>query len=134
MTKILAVGAMFTLTAVLAWAGPNNNIAPVKIGTADAAKHYDEDLIVTGTVAQVTVRPTIVFINLDQPFPNSPFTAVIQSQYTNDFGDVKLLKGKSVEIQGHVKKFHDKPEIALENTNQLIVVGGSVSTNAPAAK
>ena len=38
---------------------------PVKIGAAGADQHYDRLMTVTGTVAQVTLRPTIVFINLD---------------------------------------------------------------------
>ncbi len=131
MKMILAVSATLALAAGLVLADQTNNAALVKIGSADADKHYDEEMIVTGRVAQVTVRPAIVFINLDQPFPNSPFTAVIQSKYTNDFGDVNLLKGKSVEVQGKVKNYHDKPEIALESTNQLKVVEVSGSTNSP---
>lgn len=134
MKQFLAISLALTLTANWVLADQTNNAAPVKIGAADADKHYDEEMIVTGKVAQVTVRPAIIFLNLDRPFPDSPFTAVIQSQYTNDFGDVSLLKGKSVEVRGKVKNYHDKPEIALESTNQLKVVGGSVSTNPPVAK
>lgn len=134
MKMILVISAAFMLTVGSALADQTNNAAPVKIGSADADKHYDEEITVTGKVAQVNVRPGIVFINLDKPFPDSPFTAIIPSKYTNDFGDVSLLKGKSVEIQGKVKKYHDKPEIALESTIQLRVVGESASTNAPATK
>jgi DNA/RNA endonuclease YhcR with UshA esterase domain len=135
MKFILTISTALTLTACLALADQTNNVAPAKIGTADATKHYDEEMIVTGTVAQVTVRPAIVFLNLDKPHPDSPFTAVIHPEYTNDFGDLTLLKGKSVEIQGKVKNYHDKPEIVLESTNQLKVLGvAAASTNAPAAK
>jgi DNA/RNA endonuclease YhcR with UshA esterase domain len=129
----------FSILAILAlalklYAAETNNATPVKIGAADAEKHYDEEMIVTGKIAQVTVRPAVVFLNFDKPFPDSPFTAVIQPKYTNQFGDVSILKGKSVEVRGKVKNYHDKPEIALESTNQLRVLGASVSTNAPAAK
>jgi DNA/RNA endonuclease YhcR with UshA esterase domain len=134
MKFILTLCAVLTLASCLARADQTNNGAPVKIGSADAAKHYDQEMIVTGTVAQVTVRPAIVFINLDKPHPDSPFTAVIHTEFTNDFGDLNLLQGKSVEIQGKVKNYHDKPEIVLESTNQLKVVGAAVSTNAPTAK
>jgi DNA/RNA endonuclease YhcR with UshA esterase domain len=130
MRKILAIGMMLALAAQLVPADQTNNVPPVKIGTADAGKHYDEEMIVTGMVAQVTVHPAIVFLNLDKSFPDSPFTAVIHSEYTNDFGDVTLLRGKSVEIQGKVKNYHDKPEIVLESTNQLKVVGTPPSTTA----
>ncbi|HTY88156.1 MAG TPA: hypothetical protein VMB80_11875 [Candidatus Acidoferrum sp.] len=118
----------------LARAGETNTAAPAKIGAAEAGKYYDQHMVVTGKVAQVTLRPTIVFINLDQPFPNSPFAAVIHSENTNQFGDLKALQGKAVEIEGTIKKYHDKPEIELDGADQLKVLGAPAATNAPAAK
>jgi hypothetical protein len=35
--------------------------ALLKIATADADKYYDQTMIVTGKVAQVTIRPTVRF-------------------------------------------------------------------------
>ncbi|MGO8838568.1 MAG: hypothetical protein ACLQAH_18275 [Limisphaerales bacterium] len=134
MKTILAIITTLTLTAGWALAGETNSAAPVKIGTADADKHYDQEMIVTGKVAQITFRPTIVFLNLDRPHPDAPFSAVIHSDKTNQFGDLKSLQGKPVEIDGKIKKYHDKPEIVLESSSQLTVVGASASTNAPATK
>jgi DNA/RNA endonuclease YhcR with UshA esterase domain len=107
--------------------------APLKIGTGEADKYYDQEMIVTGRVAQVTIRPTVTFLNLDKPFPNSPFTVVIFHGHSSFFGDANALKGKSIEIRGKIKNYHDKPEIALDRTNQLTVLGSTVPTNAPAA-
>ena len=118
--------------ARLAWADSTN--LPAKIGTLEAPSHYDQLMTVTGTVAQVTLRPSIVFINLDLPYPQSPFAAVIRSKDTNQFGDLPSLKGRSVEITGKVQKYHDKPEIVLEKVSQIFVLGGwAAPTNAPAA-
>jgi len=122
------------LTTQLALAESTNAVASAKIGAADADKYYDQEMIVTGKVAQVTLRPTIVFINLDQPFPKSPFAAVIRSETTNQFGNLKSLQGKAVEIKGTIKKYHNKPEIVLESANQLKVMGALASTNAPASQ
>ena len=105
--------------------------APAKISTLEAAKHYEETMTVTGKVVEVSVLPRITFINLDQPHPDSPLTAVIFPTATNQFPDIKSLKGKSVEISGKIKNYHDKPEIVLESSNQLTVVSAS-STNTPA--
>ena len=96
--------------------------APAKISTIEAAKHYEETMTVTGKVVEVSVLPRIAFINLDQPHPDSPLTAVIFPTATNQFPDIKSLKGKSVEISGKIKNYHDKPEIVLESSNQLTVV------------
>ena len=104
--------------------------ALLKIGTGEADQYYGQEMIVTGTVAQVTMRPKVKFLNLDQPFPNSPFTVVIfPGTY---IPDVEGLKGKTIEIKGRIKNYHDKPEIVLDNTNQLTVLDSTVSINAPA--
>lgn len=79
-------------------------------------------MTVTGKVAQVTIRPSIVFLNMDQPYPNSPFTLVIFSDNASKFGDLKTLTGKAVEATGKIKKFHNKPEMVLESTNQLKIL------------
>lgn len=94
---------------------------PKKIGTAEAGKFYDETMIVTGTVVQVTSRPTITLINLDRTGANSPFTAVIFPENANLFPDIEKLKGKSVEISGTVTEYRKKPEIVLETSGQIKV-------------
>jgi len=106
-----------------------NDVAPVKIGAIEADKHYDQLMTVTGTVAQVNVRPTIVFLNLDKPHPDSPFTCVIFPTATNQFDDPKSFEGKSIEVTGKIKKYHDAPEMVLEHSNQLVVI--SAGTNTP---
>jgi DNA/RNA endonuclease YhcR with UshA esterase domain len=110
-----------------------NSPVPLKIGTSEADKYYDQELIVTGRVAQITIRPTVTFLNLDKPFPNSPFTVVIFHGHSSFFGDANALKGKSIEIRGKIKNYQGKPEIALDRTNQLTVLGSTIPNNAPAA-
>jgi len=102
-------------------AAETNAATPLKIGAADAASHYDQEMIVTGRVAQVTIRPTVTFLNLDKNYPNSPFQVVIFHGHSSFYGDANALKGKSIEIKGKIKNYHDKPEIALDSTNQLTV-------------
>jgi DNA/RNA endonuclease YhcR with UshA esterase domain len=105
--------------------------APVKISAGEAEKHYDEEMIVTGKVAQVTIRPKVTFLNIDKAFPNSPFTVVIFHGQSSYFGDVNALKGKAIEIRGKIKKFNDRPEIALNDTNQLTVLESPEPARVP---
>jgi DNA/RNA endonuclease YhcR with UshA esterase domain len=112
------------LTALLTFgarvfAGDTNTPSHSKIGTAEATNYYDQIMIVTGKVAQVSIRPTVTFLNLDKPYPDSPFTIVIFHGHSSFYGDANSLKGKSVEIEGKIKSYHNAPEIALDNTNQL---------------
>ena len=137
-TVFAAMAVALTLSAQDA-----NAPALLKIGTGEAASHYDQEMIVTGRVAQVTLRPTVTFLNLDKPYPDSPFTVVIFPKQRPLFGDLDALRRKSIEVRGTIKKYNDKPEIVLEKTNQLTVFGltnwpvplvkPTTTTNAPAA-
>jgi DNA/RNA endonuclease YhcR with UshA esterase domain len=120
------------IIAIKLSAADTNTPALLKIGTGEAGKHYDQEMIVTGKVVQVTIRPKVTFLNLDKPFPNSPFTVVIFHGHSSYFGDANALRGRSIEIRGKIKNYNDKPEIALDSTNQLTVLGSTVSTNVPA--
>jgi hypothetical protein len=119
--------------AVKAAAADTTPASLLKIGTADATNHYGQDMIVTGRVAQVTIRPAAIFLNLDKPFPKSPFSVVIFHGHSSFYGDANALKGKSIEIRGKIKNYRDKPEIILNDTNQLTVLGSFPFTSAPAA-
>jgi hypothetical protein len=99
-------------------------VIPARIGTGDASKFYDETLVVTGKVVEVSARPTITILDLDQPYPNTPFTAVIFPENFGQFGDLQKLKNQNVEISGTVTEYRNKPEIILETPSQIKVVDG----------
>ena len=131
MKLLVLVAGLLAGPALCARADATN--IPVKIGALAAADHYNQLMTVTGVVAQVSIRPSIIFINLDQPYPDSPFAAVIHSAATNQFGDLRALKGRAVEITGKVVNYRDHPEILLEKSAQLLVSGGRLTaTNSPA--
>jgi hypothetical protein len=103
-------------------ADPTGN-PPSKIGTDEAKNYYGQQMIVTGTVAQVSIRSKIIFLNMDKPYPDSPFTLVIFPAATNQFGNLKALKGASVEVTGTISNYHDHAEIVLEKARQLKITG-----------
>jgi len=102
---------------------PNTNTAaialPEEIGTAQASEYYDEDMVVTGRVVDVSVRSTIAILDLDQSFPNTPMTAVIFDDNFGRFGDLQKYNGHNVEITGTITEYHDKPEMVLEFPRQI---------------
>ena len=71
--------------------------ALAKIGTGDVTHYLGKEMIVTGRVVQVSIRPNIVFLNMDKPYPDSPFTLVIFPAATNQFGNLKAMRGASVK-------------------------------------
>jgi hypothetical protein len=115
-------------TSDLPWLPENTNAAtvvlPAKIGTADASKYYEESMIVTGKVVQVSEHPTVTILDIDRPNPDTPFTAIIFSENSGAFGDLNKLQNQSVEISGDITEYHGRPEIILESTNQIKMVEG----------
>src|ERR1700722_354472 len=112
MNKIVPILVVFTLAirAMEAAANPvsvsvTNAPVPV-IGSLEATNFYGQDVVVTGKVAQVSVRSDITFINLDQRYPESPFAVVILQGRSKFNGDATVLRGHSIEIKGKVTKYH----------------------------
>lgn len=144
---IAAVFLVLKISAADTNAPESSKIAsavPAKIGTKDVTNYYDQTMIVTGKVVQVTIRPTITYLNLDEKFPNSPFAVVIFHGKSSFYGDANALKGKTIEVRGKIKNYKDKPEMSLDSTNQLTVLGvtnlslllnprGATTTNAATA-
>src|SRR6476646_227756 len=97
-----------------------------KIGTLEATNFYNKTMTVTGKVARVTVTAKNTYLDLDKGYPNSPFSLVIFSSATNQFPEIKSLKGKDVEVTGKIKEYHNKPEIILEKSNQVHIVEAKV--------
>ena len=93
-----------------------------KISALEAKKYYDETMIVTGKVVNVSRRPNITILDIDQPYPNAPLTAVIFQENVGQFGDLQKFRNQAVEITGTITEYHNKPEIILESTNQLKAV------------
>lgn len=119
-THLLIALAMAAAAAAIADDGTNS--PPKVIGAADAAKHFQETVVVTGRVAQVSIREKLVYLNLDKKFPDSPLTCVIFAGKTNQFGDLSKLSGQQVEVRGRIEDHMNRLQIILNSTNQLKVV------------
>ena len=93
--------------------------APTRIPAAEAKQHVNSEATVSGKVVEVYKTDRLTRMNLDQPFPNQPFTIVIFANKTNLFPDIDKLKGQAVEISGKITEYRDQPQIVLTATNQL---------------
>ena len=127
MKTLAAIVAAFGLSSFLAVAQDTNAATPKasaakRISASEAEKHYDETVIVTGKVAQVSIRPKLVYVNLDKRYPESPMSCVVFARATNQFGDLKKLEGKQIEVKGKIEEYQAKPQIILNSSNQLKVI------------
>ena len=96
--------------------------SPKVISALEATNHLDESVIVTGKVAQVSIREKMVYLNMDKPYPATPLSGVIFAAKTNLFTDLEKLKDKNVELSGKITLFRDRAQIVVESTNQLKIV------------
>jgi DNA/RNA endonuclease YhcR with UshA esterase domain len=91
-----------------------------EIRDSEAASHVGEFVTVRGLVANVHIsRAGNTFINFGPPYPNQTFTAVIFRERTRMFPNVHGLEGSEVLVTGEVRLYKGKPEIILEDSNQL---------------
>jgi hypothetical protein len=98
-------------------------MAPKKISALEAKNYYDQSMIVTGKVVQVSARSAITILDIDQPYPNTPCTAVVFNENKGQFDDLNKYQNQRVEISGTITEYHNKPEIILESPQQIKVVG-----------
>jgi DNA/RNA endonuclease YhcR with UshA esterase domain len=115
---VLAITLCLTATAIQSRADETNAPAPT-ISAAKAADYIGKQVTVTGVVAQVSFRPTLVFLNFGKAYPNNSFTAVIRGSHTNQFDNLSELKGKAVSVEGKVTDYNGKPEMQLTSKSQL---------------
>jgi hypothetical protein len=123
MKRCLSILVVLALALKLS-ADETNRFELPKISASESAKHYGQEVIVTGIVVHVSIHPKVVQIDLDKPYPKTPMSVTIFSEATNHFENLSTLEGKSVEISGKIEpNFHtQKPELFLDNSNQLKVI------------
>jgi len=110
--------ALWLAAAMPSLAGETNTPA-LTIGAAQAGDYIGKQVTVTGVVAQVSVRPSLTFLNFDKKYPDSPFVAIIRSRNTNGFENLPALKGKAVAVSGKVVDYNGKTEMELTRKSQL---------------
>ena len=120
--------ALFALLISIACAAfdsraDDTNAVPPTIGAAQATNWIGKQVVVTGIVAQVSVRPSLTFLNFDKRYPSNLFTAVIRNRNTNQFEDLSALRGKAVSVKGEIKDYQGRPEIELVRKSQLQLLG-----------
>jgi DNA/RNA endonuclease YhcR with UshA esterase domain len=115
LTNTLVTSALL-LWAFSAYAAP--------LSPEDTPKHVGETATVCGVVASAKFaagsRAQPTFLDLDKPYPNAPFTAVIFGSDRAKFGTPETsLRGKRICVTGQIGDYRGKPEIILNEPSQL---------------
>jgi len=90
------------------------------VAPADAKAHIGQTVTIEGPVGNVyTARSGMTFIDIGGRYPDNAFAAVIFTDDSAKFPNVKALDGKLVDITGPVSLYRGKPEIILKSADQV---------------
>lgn len=109
--SVAAAGALFLLSSTCFAAS---------ISDREAGAHVGESVNVEGTVAQVfTSDAGNTFLNFGAAYPRQTFAAVIFKRVGNKFSGAHRWEGKRITVHGVIKIYEGKPEIILNDPDQI---------------
>lgn len=87
---------------------------------SDARRHIGSTRCVRGTVLHVKQGSKgVTFLDFCEDYRTCPFTVVVFASDLKQVGDVRQLKGRTVEIQGTIQEYDGRAEIILRRPQQL---------------
>ena len=95
------------------------------IDACNAGNYIGEEKTVAGKIVDgYKSKSNTVFLNLEKPYPNQCFTAVIFSSDLINFPEnpQSFYEGKIVKVKGVIKEYEGKPEIILNDRSQIEIV------------
>lgn len=110
-----------------------------RIPASEAASYVGEIVEVCGEVASAAhiaaVKGSPTFLNLERPYPDQPFNVVIweTARALFDKPPERAFDGKSICVTGRVELFRGKPQIVVDDPEQIVVTtpsrGGDALSN-----
>jgi len=100
----------------------NFSFAQDTISASQTKDFVGEFKFVKGHVAEVsTSKSGTIYINFEDKYPNSIFSAVIFKDNKEAFDIAVLSKCTSIIIYGKIELYKDKPQIVLKEAKQIIL-------------
>ncbi len=89
------------------------------IRSSSAGDHIGQNAAVIGYVADVHITKKVAYLNFDSKYPKHTFTGVIFARSFSVFDNIEQYEGKTVQLNGEISEYKGKPQIILENKNQI---------------
>jgi len=87
---------------------------------SDAHKHIGTTQCIRGTILHVKEgNRGVTFLDFCEDYRTCPFTVVVFAGDLKQVGDVRQLKGRTIEIKGTVLDYDGRAEIILKRPQQL---------------
>jgi DNA/RNA endonuclease YhcR with UshA esterase domain len=96
-----------------------------ELSAAEASRHIGETQTVCGVVASATYaarsRGQPTFLNLDLPYPNQIFTAVIWGSNRQKFANPPEIqyRGREICVSGVISAYRGKAQIEVHDPSQV---------------
>jgi hypothetical protein len=123
---IVRICGLSLLAAFVVLGAPSNALADASsIGAADAISFVGHVATVCGRVASakyaVSTRGQPTLLNLDEPYPNQVFTAVIWGKDRATFSYApESLARRHICVTGKIELYREKAEIVVSGPNQIL--------------
>jgi DNA/RNA endonuclease YhcR with UshA esterase domain len=112
--RLAAFALFLTLSATPALA--------TDVPATEAARHAGETVTVIGVLTNVHVNAKkMISLDIGGTYPDNPFTAVVFAKSMRNPPDFTPLVGKTLAITGMIKMFYGKPEIVINDDDQVKV-------------
>ena len=89
----------------------------------EAVNYVGKSITVCSRIYGIRSTEKITQINIEAPFPNSPFTIIIFANSYNKFPQpiAEYYKDKNICVKGKVELYKDKPQIIIDNPEDIII-------------
>jgi hypothetical protein len=93
------------------------------IKACDADKYIDKLVTAEGVVDEVhhAASGKVIFLDLCGHYPNYALAIPLFSKDAPKFPDIDSLEGKAIEVKGVIKLYQGRPEIILNDPEQIKV-------------
>lgn len=92
------------------------------VSSIKAGNFVGEEKTVRGLVADVHQTKKVKYLNFDDKYPNNSFTGVVFARSFDKFPDLQKYEGETVEITGEISLYNGKPQIIMNDENQIRIV------------
>ena len=90
------------------------------VAFSDAHRHIGKTQCVSGKIFNIKEGSKgVTFLDFCENFETCPFTVVIFADDLKHIGDLRPLKGRTIEINGTVQDYDGRAEIILRHPRQL---------------
>lgn len=97
-----------------------------KIEAFKAAFHVGKSVMACGKVAEVKEGRSVIYLNLDKPYPNQTLGLLVWSsdrdRFEQRFGKLETFRGERVCARGQIEDYKGSLQIKLSNPQFLRLI------------